>query len=85
VKRDPEIIEAAKKSKSKNALRAKIIEKYPEQHIEPEFEVRFYFTESQKAKLDEAVAKIRENDPEIKTLEGAIEQIVADWMDDRYY
>lgn len=77
VRRDPEVIQAAKSGRSSNKLREIVRTKYPNQHVEAIVEKKLHFTTSQWEKIEAAHEAYKLTD-EMASLETFLEWCVSE-------
>ena len=81
VRRDPEVLEAAKSGRHSKTLRETIKRKHPSQLIENVVERKFKFTESQAAIVEEAIEAHRTMNNPSTSSEEIIEMLCAEYLD----
>jgi hypothetical protein len=81
VRRDPEIVAAAKSHRHSKKLREVVKTKYPEQHLEDVVEKKFHFTASQAELFDEFLTCYRAMNNPNAPAEEAIEELCSSWLD----
>jgi len=81
VRRDPEVIEAAKSGRGTKKLRELVKAKYPEQKIEDVHEEKIRFPESAWMVIEEAFQAYRQFEDETISLASWIEWMANDYLD----